>query len=44
MVVAQVGCVTVAVGVLGALGTALTVTAAPDVEQVLTVVERTLKV
>ncbi len=42
VVVAQVGCtVTLAAGVLGALGTAFTVTVAPVAVQVLSVVERT---
>ena len=45
VVVAQVGCtVTVAVGVLGALGAAFTVIVAPVVIQELSVVERTLGV
>ena len=44
VVIEPAGCVTVAIGVLGALGTALTVTVAPVVTNVLSVVERTLKV
>ena len=45
VVVAHVGwTVTLAVGVLGALGTALTVTVAPVAIQVLSDVERTFKV
>ena len=42
VVTAQVGCtVTLAAGVLGALGTAFTVTVEPEVIQLLSVVERT---
>ena len=45
VVTAQVGCtVTLPAGVLGADGTAFTVTVEPVVEQVVSVVERTLKV
>jgi hypothetical protein len=45
VVVAQVGCtVTLAAGVLGALGTAFTVTAAPVVMQEVFDVERTRSV
>ena len=45
VVTAQVGCiVTIAAGVLGALGIAFTVTAEPEVIQVLSVVERTRSV
>ena len=45
VVTAQVGCtVTLPTGVLGAVGTAFTVTLEPVVIQVLSVVERTLNV